>query len=132
MSDYYPEQHPYGSSTAGTKYKDLRYNRHADWIEPLVSNLTSTLSRGHIQICANCGAKVSLTANIIRRHLATEKHLRSIDKWTEQDEAEMLEYKKTCMPKSARRSLSEEKGNKPKNGITFMASDKNDGDRVVS
>jgi hypothetical protein len=58
-----------------------------------------------------------LTANIIRRHLASEKHLRAVDKWTEQDEAEMLEYKKTCMPK----------GNKPKN----LSTDKN-GDRVVS
>lgn len=121
MSDYYPIQSPYGSSTAGTKYKDTRYKRHAEWIEPLVSSFTSRLSKGHNRICADCGGNFCLTANIIRRHLASEKHLRAVDKWTEQDEAEMLEYKKTCMPKS------KSKGNKPKNCITF-----NDGDRVVS
>jgi len=96
MSDYYPIQSPYGVSTAGTKYKDLRYKRHADWIEPIVYDFTSRLSKGHTRICENCGASLSLTAIIIRRPLATEKHLKSIDKWTEQDETEMLEYKKTC------------------------------------
>jgi hypothetical protein len=54
---------------------------------------------------------MNLTANIIRRHLASEKHLRAVDKWTEQDETEMLDYKKTCQPK----------GNKPKN----LSTDKN-------
>jgi hypothetical protein len=111
MTDYYPKQSPYGVSTAGTKYKDERYKRHEDWIEPLVALFTSRLSRGHNRICSDCGGKMNLTANIIRRHLASEKHLRAVDKWTEQDEAEMLDYKKTCMPK----------GNKPKN----LSTDKN-------
>lgn len=96
MSEYYPLQSPYGGSTAGTKYKDLRYKRHAEWIEPLVASFTATLSRTHIRLCPNCGGNFCLTANIIRRHLATEKHLRAVDKWSEQDETEMLDYKKTC------------------------------------
>jgi len=99
MSDYYPEQHPYGFSTAGTKYKDIRYQRHAEWIEPLVAELTSRLSKQHSQICADCGGYVTVHAAILRRHFASEKHLRAIARWSDTDEAEMLEYKKSCREK---------------------------------
>lgn len=112
MTDYYPIQSPYGSSTAGTRYKDLRYKRHAEWIEPLVYDFTSKLSQSHNFICPDCGGNFCLTANVIRRHLASEKHLRAIDKWEEQDETEMLEYKKTC------RGTGRGKQNKPKNSET--------------
>ena len=47
MTDYYPIQSPYGVSTAGTKYKDMRYKRHAEWIEPIVYDFTSKLSKNH-------------------------------------------------------------------------------------
>jgi len=117
--NYYPEQSPYGSSTAGTQYKDARYKRHAEWIEPLVYDFTSRLSKGHTLTCENCGASLSLTANIIRRHLATEKHLRSIDKWTEQDETEMMEYKKTC------RGTGRGKLNKTKSSIIVCSTSQN-------
>jgi hypothetical protein len=36
---------------------------------------------------------VRLTSGIIRRHLASEKHLKFIAKWTEEDQKELTDFK---------------------------------------
>lgn len=101
MSDVYSiEQHPYGSSTASTKNRDDRYNRHRDWIESTVLNWCSILSQKHTRTCEGCGAYVSLKANSVRRHLATEKHLKKTGLWTEIDETESQALKEQLKLKS--------------------------------
>lgn len=85
---YSAEQHPYGSSTPSTKNRDDRYNRHREWIESTVLNWCGHLSSKHTRTCEGCGAFVSLRANSVRRHLATEKHLKATGVWSEIDEFE--------------------------------------------
>jgi len=97
---YSIEQHPYGSSTASTKSRDDRYNRHRDWIETTVLNWCGILSSSHTRTCEGCGAFVSLRANSVRRHLATEKHLKKTDKWCELDEIESQALKQQLKLKS--------------------------------
>ena len=88
ITSYSVEQHPYGSSTPSTKNRDDRYNRHRDWIEVTVLNWCGILSSSHSRTCDGCGAFVSLRANSVRRHLATEKHLKATGLWSEIDEFE--------------------------------------------
>ncbi len=83
---------PYGNTRPDLKLKNDRYVRHKDWIEPIIFDLTRHLSKTAVKVC-ECGSLLRLTSGIIRRHLASEKHLRFIDKWTEEDECELKEWK---------------------------------------
>ncbi len=91
--DYEYEYAPYGNTTPDLKLKNDRYIRHKSWIEPLITEWTTFVSRNHIRTC-ECGSNVRLTSGIIRRHFASEKHLRFIAKWTEEDQKELMEFKK--------------------------------------
>jgi hypothetical protein len=90
---------PYGNTTPDLTVKNDRYLRHRDWIEPVITEMTQMLSKTHIRTC-ECGSNVRLTSGIIRRHLASEKHLKFIAKWTEDDERELSEFKKKKVNKT--------------------------------
>jgi hypothetical protein len=93
MMTYDPVFCPYGTSKPDLIMKNERYDRHKEWIEPLVSQYTSCLSKNHIKTC-ECGAFIRLTTGILRRHFTSEKHLRHSGKWTDIDEQHSLEWKK--------------------------------------
>ncbi len=83
---------PYGNTHPHLKIKNDRYIRHRTWIEPIITEWTAFVSRNHIRTC-ECGSNVRLTSGIVRRHLASEKHLRYIERWTEEDEKELTDFK---------------------------------------
>ena len=83
---------PYGNSKPDLTIKNDRYLRHRVWIEPIITEWTAILSKTHIRTC-ECGSNVRLTSGIIRRHLASEKHLKFIAKWTDDDQKELMEFK---------------------------------------
>jgi hypothetical protein len=83
---------PYGNTTPDLTVKNDRYLRHREWIEQVICDWTGMLSKNHIRTC-DCGSNVRLTSGIIRRHLASEKHLKFIEKWTEEDQIELTDFK---------------------------------------
>lgn len=87
-----PDYSPYGATRPDLKLKNDRYLRHKDWIEPTIFTLTRTLNNTAVKVC-ECGSLLRLTSGIIRRHLASEKHLKFADKWTTKDEEELNEWK---------------------------------------
>lgn len=91
VKDY--DYSPYGTTRPHLKIKNDRYIRHKTWIEPIITEWTAFVSKLHIRTC-ECGSNVRLTSGIIRRHLASEKHLRYIERWTEEDEKELTDFKK--------------------------------------
>jgi hypothetical protein len=83
---------PYGNTTPDLTVKNDRYVRHREWIEQVITEWTGMLSKNHIRSC-ECGSNVRLTSGIIRRHLASEKHLKFIEKWTEEDQIELTDFR---------------------------------------
>jgi hypothetical protein len=83
---------PYGNTTPDLTVKNDRYLRHREWIEQVITEWTGMLSKNHIRSC-ECGSNVRLTSGIIRRHLASEKHLKFIEKWTEEDQIELTDFR---------------------------------------